>query len=178
MVRLGNIPGRGFLTMSKFDPNRLNIEYILPANVFGPIERRKYTLTHSDIADELCLTIGKNYNSAAINPKLRDEVLAEWQTRNGEYLLMGKVYISSGEYDEKFAKIRYLIFKRELNLALTGIVYGDQGFYINYPWLLDSPILVQFDSDFPQYNDIIYCGTPRQYLIAATTDKSRSKTQA
>ncbi|SEM16559.1 Staygreen protein [Mesobacillus persicus] len=163
--------------MTTFEPDRLSIKYIPPVNIFGPIEGRRYTLTHSDDTGELFLSIGKNYDLAAVDPKLRDEVLAEWQTRCGEYLLLAKVYVSGGEYDIKFSQVRYMIFKKELELALTGIIYGDRQFYTNYPWLIDCPILVQFDSVYPEFNELLYYGTPRQYLTAAT-NKSMTKTQA
>ena len=163
--------------MTTFEPDRLSTKYIPPVNTFGPIEGRRYTLTHSDDTGELFLSIGKNYDLSAVDPKLRDEVLAKWQTRCGEYLLLAKVYVSGGEYDIKFSQVRYMIFKKELKLALTGIVYGDRHFYTNYPWLLDCPIFVQFDSVYPEYNEVLYYGTPRQYLTAAT-NKSMTKTQA
>ncbi|MGM0901022.1 MAG: staygreen family protein [Bacillota bacterium] len=163
--------------MTTFNPDRLNTTYIPPVSTFGPLGGRKYTLTHSDETGELFLTIGKKYDLGAIDPNLRDEVLAEWQTRNGEYLLLAKVYVSGGEYDKKFSQVRYMIFKKELTLALTGIVYGDQQFYINNPWLLDCPILVHFESIYPEFNEVLYYGTPRQYLTAAR-NQLISQTQA
>jgi hypothetical protein len=163
--------------ISKFDSEKLNVNYIPPMNRFGPIEGRKYTMTHSDETGELFLTIGNKFDFSMIDPRLRDEVIAEWRTKDGEYRLMGKVYVSGGEFDAKFSKIRYMIFKKEVELALTGIVYGDQNIYLQFPWLLDSPIFIKFDSVFPEYEKIIYYGTPRQYLFAAA-NKVKTKTQA
>ncbi|CAM3721401.1 staygreen family protein [Mesobacillus zeae] len=163
--------------MNKFNPDKLHVQYMPPASQFAPIEGRKYTLTHSDKTGEIFLSIGARYNTGSIDYDLRDEVLGEWTTRNGEYLLLCKVYISGGEFDEKISKVRYMIFKRELSLALTGMVYGDQSFFTNHPWLLDCPILVQFESSYPEYNDIIYYGTPRQYLTMAA-QQQRSIIQA
>ncbi len=163
--------------MSKFNPDRLNTTYSTQVDTFGPISGRKYTLTHSDDAEEMYLTIGKKYDFAAINPNLRDEVLAEWQTRNGEYLLLAKVYVSGGEYDKKFSQVRFMIFKKEISLALTGIVYGDKQFFTSSPWLLDCPILVHFESSYPEFNEVLYYGTPRQYLSAAK-EQPMSQTQA
>ncbi|MCM3584220.1 staygreen family protein [Mesobacillus maritimus] len=163
--------------MTKFNPNRLNVKYIPPVNSYVPIEGRKYTLTHSDETSELFLTIGAKYDHSAINLKLRDEVFAEWQTRNGEYLLYAKVYVSGGEFDKKFSQVRYMIFKKELELALTGIIYGDQQFLMNSPWLLDCPIFVHFESIYPEFNEVQFYGTPRQYLKKAI-NRVVSKTQA
>jgi hypothetical protein len=162
--------------MTKFKPEKLSVKYIPPATSFEPVDRRKYTLTHSDTTGELFLSIGHTYDYQAINFKMRDEVLADWIICNGEYLLFGNVYISNGEFDNNMSKIRYMIFKRELELALTGIIYGDRSFFTYYPWLLDTPIYVQFASIYPEFNDLIYYGTPRKYLNNARRGK-QSKTQ-
>ncbi|WLR57101.1 staygreen family protein [Mesobacillus subterraneus] len=150
--------------MSKFKPERLSVTFIPPATAFVPIDSRKYTLTHSDLTGELFLAVGNVYDYQAINFEMRDEVLADWITINGEYLLYAKVYISNGEYDLNMSRIRYMIFKKELDLALTAIVYGDKNFYTYYPWLLDAPIYVQFSSIYPEFNQVAYYGTPRMYL--------------
>lgn len=152
--------------MSIFDPAKLTTKYLAPATSFRPIDGRKYTLTHSDTTGQLFLTIGCEYDAASVNPQIRDEVKAEWISRMGEFTLFGWVHVSEGEFDKKLANVRYLIFKKELSLALQAIVYGDQNIFINFPWLLDAPIYIQFQSDFPQYNQILYHGTPRQYLLS------------
>lgn len=160
--------------MSKFNPAKLSVKNIPPATPFEPVEGRRYTLTHSDDTGELFLSIGYLYDKQSINQKLRDEVLAEWAAQNGEFLLIGKVYISNGDYDEKFSRIRYLIFKKELELALTGIIYGDQSLFEYYPWLLDAPIYIRFESIYPEFRETLFCGTPRQYLIASRTKISET----
>ncbi|WP_423406944.1 staygreen family protein [Heyndrickxia sp. MSNUG] len=162
--------------MSKFKPEKLSVKYIPPATDFEPVDSRKYTLTHSDTTGELYLSIGNIYDYQAINYKMRDEVLAEWITVNGEYLLYGKAYVSNGEFDKNLSRIRYMIFKKEMDLALTGIIYGDRGFYRYYPWLLDVPIYVQFASVYPEFSELVYYGTPRKYLYLAQR-KRVDKTQ-
>jgi hypothetical protein len=154
------------LFMNIFDPSKLTFNIHAPATAFRPIEGRKYTLTHSDKTGQLFLSIGNEYNLSAINPKVRDEVLAEWLPKMGEYMLWGKVYVSGGEFDEKYSKVRFLIFQKELDLALKAIIYGDRILFTYFPWLLDSPIYIQYESIFPQFNQINYMGTPRQYLYA------------
>lgn len=158
--------------MSKFKPEKLHVKYIAPATSFEPIDRRKYTLTHSDQTGELFLSIGNTYDYQAINYAMRDEVLADWITSNGEYLLYGKVYVSNGEFDKNMARIRYMIFKKELDLALTGIIYGDSSFFTSYPWLLDAPIYIQFASIYPEFNKLEYQGTPRKYLNIAASKRT------
>lgn len=158
--------------MGKFKPEKLRVKYIPPATAFEPVDRRKYTLTHSDTTGELYLSIGTIYDYQAINYKMRDEVLADWITVNGEYLLYGNVYISNGEYDKNMSRIRYMIFKKELDLALTGLIYGDRSFYSYYPWLLDAPIHVQFASIYPEFSELVYFGTPRKYLNLAKRNRT------
>lgn len=159
--------------MSKFKPEKLSVKYIPPATAFVPVDNRKYTLTHSDMTGELYLSIGNVYDYQALNYKMRDEVLADWITMNGEYLLYGNVYISNGEFDKNMSRIRYMIFKKELDLALTAIIYGDRSFFTYYPWLLDTPIYVKFSSIFPEFNKVLYYGTPRKYLNSIKREKSQ-----
>lgn len=155
---------RSKLEMSVFIPSKLTTTYDAPATPFRPVEGRKYTLTHSDTTGQLFLSIGCAYNYGAINYQFRDEVLAEWVPKLGEFSLCGRVYVSGGEFDENYAKVRYMIFQKELNLALKGIVYGDQAFFNNYPWLLDAPIYIHFESIYPPFHQVAYYGTPRHYL--------------
>lgn len=155
------------LIMSVFIPSNLNVSFEAPTTPFRPVLGRKYTLTHSDTTGKLFLSIGCEYNYGAINQIMRDEVLAEWVTQMGESSLLGKVHVSSGEFDEKYAMVRFFIFQKELELALKAMMIGDQIFFVNFPWLLDSPIYIQFQSNFPQYHQLLYMGTPRQYILAA-----------
>jgi hypothetical protein len=154
--------------VSNFNPSKLTTYYRAPATSFRPVEGRKYTLTHSDETGQLFLTIGTFYDTAAINPKMRDEVLAEWVPKNGEFILFGRVYVSGSEFEEKYAKVRYMIFNKELPLAITAMIYGDHSFFVNFPWLLDAHIYIQFESIYPQYNHIKHFGTPRYYLQLAS----------
>lgn len=162
MVRI--IPVKGAHSMKTFQPDKLSVTYLPPATPFFPVEGRKYTLTHSVETGELFLSTGHVYDRANINIKMRDELVAEWIPRLGEYTLWGQVYVSGGEYDEKYAQVRYLVFQREIETALQAIVNGDQTFFTYFPWLLDAPVYIQFDSVFPQFQKIMYYGTPRQYL--------------
>lgn len=151
--------------MSFFDPEKLSMKIIPPANSVQPIEGRKYTLTHSDSTAELFLDIGYVYNYEAINWKMRDEVLAEWQ-KDGQCRLnlVGKAYVDGGEFSIDVSGVRFNIFKKEMNTALKGIIYGDLPFFRDYPVLFDAPIYIYFVSIYPQYRQILYYGTPRQYL--------------
>ena len=62
----------------EFTPDKLEITLIDPVTENGPVEGRKYTLTHSDETGMLFLDIGNVYNYSAIDQDLRDEVLGRW----------------------------------------------------------------------------------------------------
>ncbi|WP_226037358.1 staygreen family protein [Aquibacillus saliphilus] len=154
--------------MSEFNPEKLSVQFISPANELHPTDERKYTLTHSDNTGQLFLSIGYQYNNAKINLKMRDEVIGIWRKKsNEEYTLFCQVYVSSGEFDIKTSKIRYITFQREMELALKAIINGDRQFYMNYRTLLDSPIYISFQSIYPQFDNLLFYGTPREYLIDA-----------
>ncbi|WP_251550603.1 staygreen family protein [Neobacillus muris] len=151
--------------MSILVPSKLLTAFLPPVTAFRPVEGRKYTLKYSDSTGQLFLTIGSNYDGGT-NQSFRDEVLAEWVHRMGEYSLVGRVHVSGDEFDKNYAKIRYAIFQKDINLALQAMVYGDQAFYTNFPWLLDAPIYIRFESVFPEFNQVLYYGTPRQFMAS------------
>lgn len=151
--------------MSVFDPNKLTINLIPPATSSHPVNGRKYTLTHSDSTAELFLDIGYVYNYKSINPQMRDEVLAEWKKDSHScFRLIGWAYVDGGEFSQKVAGNRFNIFKKEMDTALKGIIYGDRPLFTNYPFLLDAPLYIHYLSTFPQFQQIAYLGTPRTYL--------------
>lgn len=146
--------------MEKLNPEKLYVKYGPDTTTTEPIIGRKYTLTHSDITADLFLTIGLEYACDEIN-KMRDEVLAEWQTYEGNPLLY--VYVYVGQFGPAITAIRDTIFRRELPLALEAIRYGDSEFFMEYPQLDSAPIWIYFDSSNPDYNKFEYWGTPKDY---------------
>jgi Staygreen protein len=153
------------LAMSSFKTEKLRTTILPPATPYSPVDRRKYTMTHSDTTGELFVSIGCYYDWRRVNHKLRDEVLAEWIPENGQYTLHSTVYISGGEFDYNISKVRYLIFERELPLALTAIFSADETFFHFFPWFLDFPIHVHYQSIHPEFKKSTFVGTPREYLI-------------
>ena len=149
--------------MADFDPQKVTARFILPASPTEPLNGRKYTLTHSDDTGQLFLDIGTDFNYEAINMKLRDEVIAEWQN-DWQYRLVGKVYVDSGEYTEEEAQKRYNIFLKHLTGALQVMIFFDRLFLSNYSLLLDAPIYILFDSSYPQFRKQYLYGTPRHFL--------------
>lgn len=149
--------------MSDMIKNPIETAILPPATVCSPVEGRKYTVTHDDNTGEIFVTVGHEYDYGKIN-KLRDEVLAEWIPHVGQYVLYGRVYVSGGEYDESQTRLRYMIFKREMDKALHAIVKGDETFFRYFPWFLESPIYIHFESINPTYNHVLQFGIPRDYL--------------
>ena len=148
--------------MPDFQPEKLTVTFLPPTTPFLPADGRKYTLTHSDETGNLFLSIGTEFDTAALGEK-HDEVLAEWKSSNGQYYLAVNLYISGGEYNYEQALMRYRIFRQELSLALKAIIFGDQEFYRFFPWLVDCPIYVRFLSNYPEMNQVECYGTPRHY---------------
>ena len=146
--------------MERLNPEKLYVKYGPGATATEPVIGRKYTLTHSDITADLFLTIGLEYAYDEIN-KMRDEVLAEWQTYEGNPFLY--VYVYVGQFDPVITSIRDTVFRRELPLALEAIRYGDSEFFMEYPQLDNAPIWIYFDSPNPDYNKFEYWGTPEDY---------------
>ncbi|MBA4538648.1 hypothetical protein H1Z61_16320 [Bacillus aquiflavi] len=149
--------------MSSFDPEKLTVSCIPPSTRFRPVHGRRYTLTRCNITDSHCLHIGYDYHINK-DEKKRDQVLAEWIPQMGQIVLWVKVFVDDGQDDEQSAKIRFMIFKKETSQALKAFVNGDQQFYVHFPWLLDSPIYLQFESAYRQFQQVNYMGTPRQYI--------------
>ena len=82
--------------------------------------------------------------------------------------LIGKAYVDGREFSQNVAETRYSIFKKEMTTALNGIVYGDRQFYAHYPFLVDAPIFIHYLSVYPQFRQVAFYGTPRQYLNQTT----------
>ena len=151
--------------MSKFNSEKLSVEYRNGVTATEPIIPRHHTLTHSDFTGELLLTIGTQFAWDKVNPDLRDEVLGEWKT-TGNYLYYNVyVFIDQGEFDLTAATRRNETFRRELSLALTAIRYGDRFLFERYPNLDYALIIVNFISTHPQFTKQESWGTFNSYSI-------------
>ncbi|MDW0116508.1 staygreen family protein [Sporosarcina thermotolerans] len=137
--------------MSKFNPEKLSVQYRNGFNAMQPVIPRRYTLTHSDETGDLFLTIGNEYAWDKVNPQMRDEVLGEWWMNRGCLYFYVSLYIDQGEYNQNTSAKRFEIFKRELPLALRAIRYGDNLLFSNYPNLDNAIIVVNFISTYPQF---------------------------
>lgn len=137
--------------MSKFNPEKLSVQYRDGITEMQPVIPRRYTLTHSDETGNLFLTLGNEYAWDKVNIKMRDEVFGEWAINRGNLYFLVHVYIDQGEYDQNAAAKRTEIFRRELPLALTAIRYGDKLLFKRYPNLDHAMIIVNYISTYPQF---------------------------
>lgn len=151
--------------MSKFNPEKLFVQYRHGITTTHPVIPRRYTLTHSDETGDLFLTIGNEYAWDKVNTQMRDEVLGEW-IMNGECLFFYVyLYVDQGEYNENVSAKRIEIFKRELPLALTAIRYGDRFLFNQYPNLDTAHIIINFISTHPQLARQENWGTFSSFLM-------------
>lgn len=135
--------------MSNFSPEHLFVKFrngIKETKLTFP---RKYTLTHSDITNELFLTIRTEFALDKINFDMSDEVLGEWILYGGSLYFNVYVYIDRQDQDFNVALKLDKIFRRELPLALTAIRYGNRSLFDQYPFLDSSYIIINFVSSFP-----------------------------
>ncbi|MFJ8237480.1 staygreen family protein [Ureibacillus sp. NPDC094379] len=137
--------------MSKFNPEKLSVQYRNGITEMQPVIPRRYTLTHSDETGNLFLTVGNQYAWDKVNTKMRDEVLGEWVINRGDLYFFVYVYIDQGEYNQNTAAKRTEIFTRELPIALTAIRYGDKLLFEGYPNLDHVMIIVNYISTYPQF---------------------------
>lgn len=145
----------------KFNPGKLYVEFRNGVTPIVPIIGRRYTLTHSDVTAELFLTIGLIYVYDKIN-RTRDEVLGEWLIISDQFTLNAFCHVG-GEMGKETAKIRYMIFRKELRLALESIRYGDRILFETYPYLDESQIWIHFESMYSEYNTVECWGIFRDY---------------
>ena len=143
--------------MSDLNPEKLHVEYkgsIAENKLDLP---RKYTLTHSDSTGDLFLTIGSEYDYEQISGLytrfMRDEVLAEWQKKNGDYELHLYMHISGG-FCFGWAGLRNKIFCYHLPLVLQTIKCGDKNLIKAMPELNNTQVIVHFQSKSKKYNRI------------------------
>lgn len=148
--------------MSRLEPEKLRVEFRQGVTEKEPIRQRHYTLTHSDITEELFLTIGLQWAYDMIN-EIRDEVLGEWACQGNMHSYYVYLYID-GEFKPEIAAMRDAIFRRELPLALEAIRYGDQAFFERHKELDAVPIFVFFESSLPKYHKVENWGTFSDYV--------------
>ncbi len=137
------------------------VEYRDNVTATSPLEKRTYTMTHSDETGDLFVTIGLHYATDKVSP-MRDEVYLLWQKIEGKDLLYGEVLID-GDGLQGNAAIRNNIFKKEMPLALQAIYTADEPLFEKYPHLKDTPVLINFKASDPTYNKLYSYGPIGNY---------------
>ncbi|KAE8694590.1 Protein STAY-GREEN [Hibiscus syriacus] len=132
---------------------------------------RTYTLTHSDLTSKLTLAISQTINNSQLqgwsNKFYRDEVVAEWKKVKGKMSLHVHCHISGGHFLLDWcARLRYLIFYKELPVVLKAFVHGDGNLLKNFPELQEALVWVYFHSNIPEFNKV-ECWGP---LVEAGTE--------
>ncbi|WCJ26127.1 hypothetical protein M5689_007968 [Euphorbia peplus] len=136
---------------------------------------RTYTLTHNDITAKLTLAISQTINNSQLqgwsNRIYRDEVVAQWKKVKGKMSLHVHCHISGGHFLlDLCARLRYLIFCKELPVVLKAFVYGDGNLFNNYPELQEALVWVYFHSNIPEFNKIKSWGP----LMGSVSPSSRA----
>jgi hypothetical protein len=153
--------------MSHLNPQKLHIKFAEGITADAPLTPRAYTLTHSDSTGEMYLTIGPKHDKRQISGwytrLMRDEVLAEWQSREKPELhvhchVNGGLVIGSAGWRDS-------IFRRHLPLVLETFRYGDRALFEAFPELNLAPIRVHFHATQERYDRIEDWGKPGDYLI-------------
>lgn len=152
--------------MSRLNPEKLHVTHLAGVTPKDPVVGRHYTLTHSDSTGDLYLTIGLDYNHKQISGWytrfMRDEVLAEWKSDEGELSLHVYCHVSGGLVLGR-AGWRFKIFHREMPLVLEAIRYGDKELFGDNPELDGASILVIFKASQPRFNTSENWGTLEDY---------------
>ena len=145
----------------------LKVKYLPAVNPKGPLTPRCYTLTHSDFTGKLFLSIGIEFDKKSISgfytKIMRDEVLAQWLKNDNHYSLHVYCHVSGGIVLGR-AGWRYSIFRREMPFVLKAICQGDKDLILSNPDLVNSPIIVHFQSSNKKYKKVEMWGTLKDYL--------------
>lgn len=158
-----SIDKEGMLIVDHF--NKLSIKIIPPATILHPLQNRKYRLTHSEVTGTWFVSIGTHFSDITSKNGLYDVIQAEWTTKMGEYILLGKINMKSVECEDKLAQVRYMIYQKDLPKLIALIVEADKQFLSYHPLLLDAPIHIEFDAARPEFYQTLIIGTPRKFLI-------------
>lgn len=162
--------------MSAFNKEKVFVSFNDGVSKRGPIESRKYTLTHSDESGELFLSIGKGYDYTKIK-SIRDEVLGCWICDfDKNYVLKLEVFID-GCGDEKVSEKRNEIFRRELPSAIKAIVYGDKLLIEEFEFLNESKVIVIFKSKYDKYNVEEKWGLVKDYTVEECNEGYRASAE-
>ncbi|MFX0077700.1 MAG: staygreen family protein [Candidatus Hermodarchaeota archaeon] len=152
--------------MTRLIPEKLKVHYPNSSSRKAPKFPRRYTLTHSDRTGNLFLTIGTDYDYNQIKGwytrLMRDEILAELILDEDGPALHVYCQVVRGLGSRSF---REAIFRRELDLVLEAIRYGDREFFDKEQELDESPVLIHFCTKKPENDRIENWGPINKYAV-------------
>jgi hypothetical protein len=152
--------------VGRLQAEKLHVTFAPGTEPDRPIIPRFYTLTHSDLAGELFLTIGPEHDrkqvSGLYTRLMRDEVLADWREDEEGFALHVDCHVSGG-LTLGSAKMRLAIFRHEIPLVLEALCYGDRHLFDANPSLSRAPLLVHFHARQPRYDTVDSWGVPADY---------------
>ncbi|MEA4831957.1 hypothetical protein SDC9_126527 [bioreactor metagenome] len=136
--------------MRELKDDKVFAQYRDTINPYEPVIGRKYTITHSDITADLFVYIASDYAEDKVS-KMRDEVRISWTQKNRGFILTGSVLVDGkGVIGNPF--IRNKIFYNEMPTALQALRRADRFLFEKYPTLDNSPVLIHFISNNPNYD--------------------------
>jgi hypothetical protein len=154
--------------MTRLIPEKLHVTFLPGMNAGSSETPRYYTLTHSDTAGNLFLSIGLCYDTKQISGLhtrlMRDEVLAEFKKDSEGPSLDVYCHVSGGLVFGR-AGWRYDIFCSELSLALEAIRFGDGAFFNHDSKLDQISVLVHFKSADMRFNKTEKWGSLGDYKL-------------
>ena len=131
-----------------FDAARLTVTFAGGATKDGPLEPRRYTLTHSDRTGQLFLTIGSDFDRRALRALqvrlMRDEVLGEWRHDDASVRLELHMTAQGGLPIFGTARMRVGVFRSYKDLVLSALARGDSALLAAHPRLAQAPIVAVF----------------------------------
>ncbi len=163
--------------MSTLYPDKLHVTFAPGVSHQGPIESRRYTLTHSDRTGDLFLTVASEYDRKQIGGwytrLMRDEVLAEWRRDMDSELEVLHIYCHvSGGLALGPAGWRYGIFQQHLRQVIQAFRYGDRQLFDGYPELDDAQVLVHFAARQRRYRRTEPWGRIGDYVLGANRQRA------
>jgi hypothetical protein len=130
------------------DTSKLHVKLAEGIRPDGPIEPRRYTLTHSDLTGHLFLTIGPDYDRRALRALQvrleRDVVLGECMLGDEEPRLELHMAAQGGLPLFGSGSMRCEIFRHYRPLVVAATRWGDRALAEARPELDDAPVTACF----------------------------------
>jgi len=132
-----------------FDTSKLHVAFSAGCAPDAPLTPRRYTLTHSDATGDLFLTIGAEYDRAALGSLQvrleRDEVLGEWVSDAEGPRLVLTMKAQGGLPLFGTGAMRCNVFRHYRPMVLAALRHGDRLFTQAHPELAEAPVIARFD---------------------------------